>query len=341
MDFALRMIAAGLALGLCALGAAAAPHAPEPELVSVACIWNQAPYNAFTDLARFNDRWFCTFRIGEHHVYGEDGRIQIIASDDGAAWEGTAVLAEEGIDLRDPKLSVMPDGRLMMLAGGSVYEGKKYITRQPRVAFSEDGVHWTPTQRILGDGEWLWRVTWHKGVGYGVTRHLSFVDGKKRTVVRLVKTTDGLHYDEITGWGELHNRPNETTVRFLEHDEMMALVRREEGDCHGYIGTSKPPYTAWTWFETQYRLGGPNFIQAPDGSLWAGTRSYGKQTRTILARMGRDFFEPALELPSGGDTSYPGMVWHDGLLWFSYYASHEGKASIYLAKIRLPLDDGA
>ena len=43
-----------------------------------------------------------------------------------------------------------------------------------------------------------------------------------------------------------------------------------------------------------------------------------------------------LPLPSGGDTSYAGMVLHDGLLWVSYYASHEGKTSIYLAKVKLP-----
>ena len=32
-----------------------------------------------------------------------------------------------------------------------------------------------------------------------------------------------------------------------------------------------------------------------------------------------------LELPSGGDTSYAGLVFHDGMLWVSYYSSHEGK----------------
>ena len=47
-------------------------------------------------------------------------------------------------------------------------------------------------------------------------------------------------------------------------------------------------------------------------------------------------FQHVLELPSGGDTSYPGMVIHGGLLWMSYYSSHEdGKTSIYLAKIKL------
>jgi len=57
---------------------------------------------------------------------------------------------------------------------------------------------------------------------------------------------------------------------------------------------------------------------------------------TVLARLSRDTSEPVLTLPSGGDCSYPGMVWHDGLLWMSYYSSHEDKRSIYLAKIRLP-----
>jgi len=41
-------------------------------------------------------------------------------------------------------------------------------------------------------------------------------------------------------------------------------------------------------------------------------------------------------LAFGGDTSYAGLVLHDGLLWVSYYSLHEGKTSIYLAKVQLP-----
>ena len=87
----------------------------------------------------------------------------------------------------------------------------------------------------------------------------------------------------------------------------------------------------------KYNIGGPNFIRTDDGQLWAAGRRYleGGQRRTVLARMTRDRYEPVLTLPSGGDNSYPGMVLHDGLLWMSYYSSHEGKTSIYLAKIRL------
>ena len=33
-----------------------------PSLVSVQKIWDQGPHNAFTDLLRFHNEWFCAFR---------------------------------------------------------------------------------------------------------------------------------------------------------------------------------------------------------------------------------------------------------------------------------------
>jgi len=150
--------------------------------------------------------------------------------------------------------------------------------------------------------------------------------------VKLFVSRDGLEYEQVTVL-DIPGRPNETTLRFLNSGEMMALVRREGGNKHGWIGVSKPPFKKWNWHETQHRLGGPNFIQLPDGSFWAASRSYQGGARTVLAKFGPQTYEPVLSLPSGGDCSYPGMVWHEGLLWMSYYSSHEGKTCIYLAKI--------
>ncbi len=154
---------------LLSLGTLVAPapvaerNAPRLELVGeVTKVWDRGKHNAFTDLVRFKDRWYCSFREGDAHV-GGDGELRVLSSADGTQWESVALLAEKGIDLRDPKLSVTADGRLMVVAGGSVYEGKKLLGRQPRVAFSKDGRQWTPTKRVLGEGEWLWRVTWHGG----------------------------------------------------------------------------------------------------------------------------------------------------------------------------------
>ena len=44
--------------------------AAEPELVSVKKIWDQGKHNAFTDLIRWQDKWYCTFREGDAHVGG-------------------------------------------------------------------------------------------------------------------------------------------------------------------------------------------------------------------------------------------------------------------------------
>ena len=307
-----------------------AVRAEDPRIVSVEKIWDQGLHNAFTDLIRFRDRWFCTFREGELHAAGQDGRIRVITSSDGESWESAALLATEGVDLRDPKLSRTPDGRLLLVAGGSIYVDDVFQTRAPRVAFSPDGYEWTPPRRVLAEEHWLWRITWHKGTAYSVSK---MGDGKNTRRVILYSSPDGIEWNWIAVFRDIPPWPNEATIRFLPGDEMMILLRR---NATGWIGTIHPPYRKRTWHDTGHRLGGPNFIRLPDGRLWAGSRAYTGDPTTILARMTRNSFDPVLTLPSGGDTSYPGMVWHEGMLWVSYYSSHEGKSSIYLAKVRLP-----
>ena len=306
---------------------------PPPTLVKVSRIWDVGAHNAFTDLIRFRDRWYCTFREGDDHV-GGDGRIRVLTSADGEAWTSAALVGETGIDLRDPKLSIMPDGRLMMIAGGSVYEGKRYLGRQPRVMFSPDGSTWSSPQRILSEGDWLWRVTWHQGTAYGVT-YRSAADAANEWTAALVSSKDGRTFDEVATFA-VPDRPNETTLRFMPDGEMVALVRREAGNRLAWLGRSRAPYTTWAWRETAHQIGGPNFIRLPDGGLWASGRSYPGGPKTVVARLTLDgAYTPVLTLPSGGDTSYAGMVWHDDLLWVSYYASHEGKTAIYLARVKL------
>jgi hypothetical protein len=165
--------------------------AADPELVSVEKIWDRAPHNAFTDLIRWRGRWYCTFREAEAHV-GGDGRIRVLESADGRRWEPVALIAEEGIDLRDPKLSITPDDRLMIVAGGSVYRGTRTVMGlQPRVTFSRDGREWTAPRRVLEEGEWLWRVTWHDGKAYGVSYSTPGDDDADWTL-KLFVSADGI-----------------------------------------------------------------------------------------------------------------------------------------------------
>ncbi|MYK39088.1 MAG: exo-alpha-sialidase, partial [Gemmatimonadetes bacterium] len=42
-------------------------HPTTPQILSVEKIWDRGPHNAFTDLIRFADRWWCTFREAQDH----------------------------------------------------------------------------------------------------------------------------------------------------------------------------------------------------------------------------------------------------------------------------------
>ena len=315
--FGLRMEAAGL------------------ELLSTQMIWDKGDHNAFTDLIRYKGRWICTFRESEAHV-GGDGKLRVLESKDGEKWNSAALIAEAGTDLRDPKLSIARDGRLMIVAGGSIYGGTKSLKqRQPRVMFSTDAKRWTSPRRILSEGEWLWRVTWRSGRAYGVS--YSTPADKQDWIVTLFESPDGVSWTKLTQL-DVPGKPNETTVRFLKNGDMMALVRCEAPENLARIGLSKAPYKHWTWTSANHAIGGPNFIQLPSGLLVASGRDY--RAKPIYST-GAGFlsaaegYRPALRLPSGGDTSYAGMVWRNGLLWMSYYSSHEGKGKIYLAKVKV------
>lgn len=303
------------------------PAEEQPTIVSVKRIWDQGNHNAFTDLIRFQGKWLCSFREATDHG-SNDGTIRIIASSDGNQWSSVGRLVEKGTDLRDPKLSINPQGKLVLIMGGSLYRDNSYLTRSPRVSFSADSRTWTTPRKLLAEDHWLWRITWKDGIAYSVSK---LGEGRDPRRGMLYRSKDCLDWEFVSEFRLPENTWNasETTLRFMPDGEMIALTRPE------WIGRSQPPYTKWSWTKVKHRMGGPNFIRLPNGRLWAGARLYlPGGSRTGLIKMTPTSYEPILQLPSGGDNSYPGMVWHNNLLWMSYYSSHEGKTSIYLARIK-------
>lgn len=307
----------------------------QPKILSITRIWDEAEHNALTDLIYFQDSFFCCFREADQHAGGKDGKIRIISSSDGNQWKSVALLSKKGFDLRDPQLSEMPDGRLMLTMGGSIYEKEKYIGCSPHVAFSDQGTDWSSVTSLKMKDEWIWRVTWHNDTGYGVSYSLTDPsDNKKPWRIKLFRTTDGIKYDFVTEL-PVSRHPSETTLRFTKSGIMIALVRRWGP---AWMGVSKPPYVEWHWFETNRRFSGPNFLILPNGHLWGSGRIFKRENgkrraKTAMARMTLQRIDPVLIFPSGGDTSYPGMVFQNNKLYISYYSSHEGKAMIYFAVI--------
>ncbi len=332
-------------LALLSLSATLLPaQAPKAELVSVEKIWDKGKHNAFTDITRFQNLFYCCFREADNHV-GSDGVIRILISSSGNTWIDQGTVSEAGVDLRDPKLIVTPDEkRLYLLCGGSVYGGTTQLKgRRPRYATTLDGKVWTPTQKMLSEGDWLWRATLNPadkrfyGAVYNTHPNSGGPTPEKEWSLKNFASSDGAVW-QLSSIMNVTGQPNETTVRFLKNGTAMALVRREAEDKRGVIGVAQPPYREWTWASAGVPVGGPNFIELPDGKIIAGSRGFGATpgAHMVLFAMTANSLTPVLELPSGGDCSYPGLYWHDDILHVTYYSSHEGgKASIYYARVKI------
>ncbi|MCS7252702.1 MAG: sialidase family protein [Armatimonadota bacterium] len=329
------------------------------ELLSVRRIWDAAPHNAFTDLVLFRGRWYCAFREGQAHV-SDDGKLRLLASDDGEGWHSVALLEWAGGDLRDPKLSISADGKLVLNSAvrfASPINGKSYrefmwalspdgspwkeyaqrflglreLRHQSLTWLSEDGQRFVgPYACVSGAGTWRWSITWHDGFGYSIGY------GGKDSAGCLYRTSDGKSWEAVAHNIFPDGRGNEASLVFDEDGTGYCLLRDGGKTGKAHFGISSPPYDKWEWRDLGVRIGGPKLALLPNGSFICGVRLYDDARTSICAiNITEGKMAELLRLPSGGDTSYTGMVYHNGVLWVSYYSSHEGKSSIYLAKVRL------
>jgi hypothetical protein len=316
-------------LTCCAFPSARAASAP--ELVEVRKIWDQAPHNAFTDLIRFKDEWFCVLREGRTHV-SADGALRVLSSRDGQAWTSAALLTSTNGDLRDAKIT-LTSGDVLMLSGAIALPKGSPVTHRSLAWFSKDGRAWGEAFTIGEPNQWLWRTTWHKGAAYSV----GYSTAGER-FARLYSSKDGKQFEVLVPRLFEEGYPNESSILFQPDDAALCLLRRDGTPASGKLGVAQPPYTKWDWKDLGAKIGGPHQMRLPDGRIVAAVRLYDGAVRTSLVWIDPETgkLTEFLKLPSGGDCSYAGLVWHAGLLWVSYYSSHEGKTSIYLAKVKLP-----
>ncbi|HNY79609.1 MAG: sialidase family protein [Sedimentisphaerales bacterium] len=334
-----RTITAFLALFSSIASGAVAPFAT--EVVEVKKIWDDAAHNAFTDLVWFGEQFYCAFREGRGHV-SADGRIRVLRSADADAWTSAALISFQGYDFRDAHLSITPDGRLMLIGGAAPrkQDGESAPTGS-FVSFSQDGTTWTEPVIVSQPGRWLWRVTWHEGKAYGVSYTAG---GNGGQYLSLLTSTDGVKYEPLVERLFDKGYANETTLRFAPDGTCYALVRRDNsGDAPSstMLGIACPDYTQWKWHDlgTEFNaFGGPDLLRLPSGLWIAAGRMHqgGAHTALTVLDVENKTMTRLLDLPSGGDTSYPGLLWRNDLLYVSYYSSHQGKTSIYLAKVRFP-----
>lgn len=306
--------------------------APAQEILDQRKIWDTGAHNAFTDLVRYKDRLYCVFREGRAHV-SPDGAIRVLSSTDGRSWSDAGVIKADVGDLRDPHLTVTPSNELMLVAAAALPPGSR-ARHQTYRWLTRDGANWTKPAPIGDPNYWMWRVVWHKGKAYGVGYPTSPSGG----AARLYSSDDGRKFTALVSELPVDSSPNETGIAFLPDDTMLILVRREAGTKSAVLLSAQAPYTDWKVEDLGVRFGGPQLVVLPDGRLLAAGRLYDGKQRTSLVWVERDkgTLTEWAPLPSGGDTSYAGVVLDGSDVLVSYYSSHEGKTSIYWARVRLP-----
>lgn len=321
------------------------------KLHSVACIreGSKEQHLAFGDLIFCKGLWLATFREGDGHVSSQAAIRLLWKRSPAEDWIDGGLLEWQGRDLRDPHFTVSEKGECWLLAACVDRSQEKPLleTFAWEIRCSPEGLSpdWARAKgwRIAQPGHWLWRLAWHGGTGYGISYggggvHWYALSGRQEGT--------GVLLDRFSG-----QYVNESGIVFSTTGRAYVLLRRdpradsdgvlseENQAAHAYFGVADPPYQNWVWTDFGERIGGPCLIwNARRDGLYAGFRA-----RSANGDWGTELAELSLEgeilqrvqLPSGGDNSYPGLVLHDQWLYGLYYSSHEEErgTSMYLCQV--------
>jgi hypothetical protein len=307
------------------------------QLIELKSLWNKGKHNAFSDLCEFNGKLYCCFREAKNHV-SDDGVVRIIELDVLGKISNVQLIAIAQADLRDPKLSVGPDGNLLLIAyARHADENNRTIFSQNLCWFSSNGLSWSSPTVFAEKNWWLWRLRWHQGRAFGFAykrseQAINFYQGDPR------RTFDISSYSALSFQNHGKGYPNESDLLFVDQTAY-ALIRRDADSYSAQLGTASFPYKRWIWRDLGAYIGGPVMIQANKHTAYvAGRIAYKGHFRTALMTLDLQSAELnlALVLPSSGDNSYPGLVKKGNILYVSYYSSHQdNKSKIYFAKTDL------
>jgi len=349
-----RFSVATLLLGTFSLTAAdAAESAPTVEVENVRRVFHNGEHNAFTDLIRWNGKFWLTFRsCPDGHGVSGNASVIVLASDDAKDWEKVHQFSVPHRDTRDPHF--LDFNNQLFVYTGTWWSGDGPLPREQYelnqhlgyATWTADGKTWEGPQQLEGTyGHYIWRAAAHDGTAYLCARrkkdHSEKESGAGGTEVvqsAMLESEDGLNWRFVSYFQE--ERGNETAFQFLEDGGILAVSR--EGSKIAQLARSKPPYLEWERKDLPEYIGGPLLARWGDRWVVGGRRSTGNGPKTTLYWLIDDTLHPFAELPSGGDNSYPGFVaLDDGRGLVSWYSTHEQDSdgnpitAIYLAELKI------
>ncbi len=336
------------------------PHssfaAPPPAVTvtNIRRVFHNGEHNAFTDLVRFKGQLYLCFRScpDGHMVFNTASVIIMRSADDGATWAQVHRFSVKDRDTRDPHFLVFKDKLFVYTgtwwSGPGKIEPKDYDMNKMLgfTVSSDDGTTWSEPEMLEGTfGLYIWRAASFGGKAYLCGRRKPGFDiGPKgegsRVQSLMLESDDGLVWKKRAYFNET---AGDETAFLFENDGSLLAIGRHGGGKEAFLIRSKPPYIEWDRKSLDRPVGGPLVVKWGDHVIVGGRKTTKeKGAKTSLCWLIGDELKEFVELPSGGDNSYPGFVELTptrGLV--SWYSSHEmdesGKTitAIYMAELSL------
>ena len=329
------------------------PTLPQMEVENVRRAFHNGEHNAFTDLIRWKDKFWLTFRScpDGHSVYST-ARIIVLNSDDARTWQKVHTFSVPMRDTRDPHFLAFKDQ--LFVYTGTWYSGEGKLPRDQydinkHLGFgvkTADGSRWSEPFQLEGTyGHYIWRAATHDGKAYLCARRKrGYTESELGAGATPIMESAMLESDDGINW-HFHSlfqttKGNETAFLFRKNGNLLAISRRQRRDPALLIQSSSP-YLKMDRTDLTKHVGGPMLARWGNDFIVGGRRFTEDGPRTTLYWLREGKLHEAASLPSGGDNSYPGFVeLDDGTGLISWYSSHEKDANgntecaIYLANLK-------
>lgn len=292
-------------------------------------IWDKAPHNAFTSMIVFDNSLYLAFREGNKHVDrngGDDGIIRVLKSEDGDNWISIDTISIKGRDLRDPQLSISPQGLLTVNFVAATYHNghptsyHTYMTEWDSNLFSKPEKLNTPLSN-----DWMWRLHWYKGRLYGFNYIESF---------DLLSSENGRKFELVKKFG-LPGKLTETDF-IQDGKRFLAIINRDNNS--GLIGRGLIDKGIFKWFDTKIQFVGPMLFEIdPHTILFLATVYVApRKLEQRIYKIKGTSLKHLVTLPSSADCGYMGAAIFKNSLYVSYYSTvSSGKVAVYLSSIPL------
>lgn len=334
---------------------------PEVEVTNIRRVFHNGEHNAFTDLIRWKDRYWLTFRsCPDGHMVHPTASILILSSPDLVEWKQEHRFRVPKRDTRDPHFLSFQDK--LFVYTGTWYCGDKSPERSEYTlnkhlgyaAWTADGKEWHSPVMLEGTfGHYVWKAASYDGKAYlcGRRNHqfdMTAIGEREGVESAMLESDDGLIWRTRTLFQE--TKGDETVFLFEPDGRILAIGRCNP---NAQLLQSRPPYTEWRRRDFDRHIGGPMLVKWGDRYVAGGRKSGEKFVgdrgpKTSLywldpeAESGDQFLTEFAELPSAGDNSYPGFIeLSPTRAVISWYSSHEkddagnGITAIYLADLEI------